>query len=125
LNFEAAAQELYRLLAPDGVILAVEPLNYNPILKLHRWITPQKRTQYERAFTIRDIRSLERWFRIDKMRSWFLFSPVAGLFRHTPLFRAVFALAQRMDSFLLEVRPFSLLAWMVSFELRKTPHCSK
>jgi len=48
LDLSFAFPELRRILAPNGKILAVESLNYNPFIKLYRFLTPDMRTEWEK-----------------------------------------------------------------------------
>ena len=45
LDLNNAFPELERLLAPGGTIFCVEALDYNPIIKLYRNLTPGMRTE--------------------------------------------------------------------------------
>jgi ubiquinone/menaquinone biosynthesis C-methylase UbiE len=49
LDLSYAIPELRRILKPGGRILAVEALDYNPAIKLYRFLTPDMRTEWEKA----------------------------------------------------------------------------
>ncbi len=49
LDLSYAFPELRRILKPGGKILAVEALDYNPAIKLYRFLTPDMRTDWEKA----------------------------------------------------------------------------
>ena len=48
LDLSFAFPELRRILKPGGKILAVEALDYNPAIKIYRWLTPTMRTDWEK-----------------------------------------------------------------------------
>ena len=50
-----ALQEIFRVLAPGGQAILLEPLADNPLLKIFRWLTPGARTREERPLTERDL----------------------------------------------------------------------
>src|SRR5262249_22557726 len=58
LDLSYALPELRRILVPGGKILAVEALDYNPAIKIYRWLTPAMRTEWEAAhiLSLRDVR---------------------------------------------------------------------
>lgn len=55
---------LRRILKPNGVILAVEALDYNPMIKLYRIMTPEMRTEWEKAHILS--------YKDENLRSGFL-----------------------------------------------------
>jgi ubiquinone/menaquinone biosynthesis C-methylase UbiE len=70
LDLSSAFPELRRILAPKGKILAVEALNYNPIIKLYRMYTPNMRTEWEKShiLSLKDVEFAKRFFNLDKIR---------------------------------------------------------
>jgi SAM-dependent methyltransferase len=56
LDLSFAFPELRRILKPGGRVLAIEALDYNPIIKAYRLLTPSMRTDWEK----RHILSLRR-----------------------------------------------------------------
>jgi ubiquinone/menaquinone biosynthesis C-methylase UbiE len=121
LDLSYAFPELRRILRPGGRCLAVEALDYNPIIKLYRWLTPAMRTQWEREhiLSLRDLRFARRFFEVQNVRYWHLLSIATTPLRNSPLFGCALGVANAVDSVLLRVFPFSLFAWMFSFELKK------
>ena len=121
LDLSYALPEMRRLLRPGGRCLAVEALDYNPAIKLYRWLTPAMRTEWEKRhiLSLRDIRFARRFFEVQEMRFWHLFSILSTPLRHTPLFRPALAAGDALDRVALRIPGLSLMAWMFSFELVK------
>jgi SAM-dependent methyltransferase len=122
LDLSYALPEIRRLLRP-GVCLAVEALNYNPAIKLYRWLTPSMRTDWEKRhiLSLKDIRFARRFFNVRDIRFWHLFSILSTPLRRTPLFGAALAAANLLDQMALRVPGLALMAWMFSFEMVKRP----
>jgi SAM-dependent methyltransferase len=121
LDLGRALPEMRRILRPGGRCLAVEALNYNPVIKLYRWLTPGMRTDWERRhiLSLADLRFARRFFEVRDIRYWHLFSVLATPLRKTRLFRPALALAGAVDRVALRVPGLAQMAWMFSFELVK------
>ena len=63
LDLEAAASEVGRVLTSDGKAVFVEPLKYNPIINLYRWMSPDVRTPDEHPISFEDIKKIGKPFR--------------------------------------------------------------
>lgn len=115
LDLSYAFCELRRILKPGGVILAIEALDYNPLIKLYRKLTPQMRTEWEAAHILsyKDIEFAKRFFDVKEVRHWHLFS-IAGVYIPFAL-----PLLNRIDSFILRLPILKMMSWMFSFELHK------
>jgi ubiquinone/menaquinone biosynthesis C-methylase UbiE len=122
LDLSYSFPELRRILAPKGVILAVEALDHNPAIKLYRRLTPAMRTEWEKnhILSMRDIRFAERFFRVGEVRFWHLLS-IAGAFFHgnQTLLAAYLKVADAIDNVALKFPLVRLLAWQFTFELHK------
>ena len=116
LDLSFAFPELRRILAPGGKILAVEALDYNPFIKLYRAMTPAMRTEWETAhiLSLKDLRFAERFFDIGDVKYWHILS-IAG-----PHIRPLMPLLVAMDRALTALPAMRLLAWIFTFELKKT-----
>ena len=105
--------ELRRILKPGGIVLAIEALNYNPLIKLYRIMTPQMRTKYEKEHILsyKDLKFASRYFHVREIKHWHLFS-IAGVLLPIalPLFNAI-------DKFFLRLPVLKLMSWMFTFEL--------
>jgi hypothetical protein len=114
LDLSYAFPELRRILAPGGKILAVEALDYNPLIKLYRALTPQMRTEWEKAhiLSLKDLRFAKRFFDVGEVRYWHITSIAAP---HLPFLARPLEL---LDRGLSRVPVIQLMAWIFTFELR-------
>lgn len=113
LDLSFAFPELRRILKPGGRLLALEALEYNPAIRLYRRLTPQMRTDWERAHILglSDLRFARRFFELGEVRYWHITSIL------TPYFPARQALWDRLDRWLTRIPMVRLLAWIITFEL--------
>jgi ubiquinone/menaquinone biosynthesis C-methylase UbiE len=113
LDLSHAFPELRRILAPGGRILAIEALDYNPIIKLYRHLTPQMRTEWEKAhiLSLKDLRFAKRFFDIGDVRYWHI-SSIAG--PHVPYLMPAL---EAVDRVLTTLPMVKYLAWIFTFEL--------
>ncbi len=115
LDLSYAFPELRRILAPGGKILAVEALDYNPLIKLYRHMTPGMRTEWEKAhiLSMADVRFAERFFTVSEIRFWHLAS-ILGTFAPAAL-----PILNGVDAVLTRLPLVKYLAWIFTFELGK------
>jgi ubiquinone/menaquinone biosynthesis C-methylase UbiE len=115
LDLSYAFPELRRILAPGGVILGVESLDYNPAIKLYRKLTPAMRTEWEAAhiLSLKDLRFAERFFDLGEIRYWHITS-ILG-----PHMKPLLPLLDGIDRVLTSLPLFQLMAWIFTFELKK------
>ncbi len=113
LDLSYAFPELRRILAPGGKILAIEALDYNPIIKLYRQTTPDMRTDWEKAhiLSLKDVDFASRFFDIGEIKYWHVCS-YAGAYvpKLLPLFEAI-------DTILVAIPGIRMMSWMITFEL--------
>ncbi len=62
LDTELSLKEIKRVLAPNGKLVALEPLGTNPVINVYRYFTPQSRTRGEHPFVPRDLKLFFRYF---------------------------------------------------------------
>jgi ubiquinone/menaquinone biosynthesis C-methylase UbiE len=115
LDLKHAFPELQRLLAPGGVVFCVEALDYNPLIKLYRYMTPGMRTEWEKAhiLSLADISFAKKFFNVRNISYFHIFSPVGA---HIPFLLPIFRWA---DIALEKIPIIQLLSWMFIFELKK------
>jgi ubiquinone/menaquinone biosynthesis C-methylase UbiE len=114
LDLNYAFPELARILSPNGKILAIEALSYNPFIKLYRARTVEMRTDWEKAhiLTLKDIRKAKKYFEIGEIRYWHITSYLAAFLPSLlPFFNA-------LDSFLTRIPLINRMAWIFTFELK-------
>ncbi|MBB6091605.1 ubiquinone/menaquinone biosynthesis C-methylase UbiE [Povalibacter uvarum] len=116
LDLSYAFPELRRILAPGGKILAIEALDYNPMIKLYRKLTPDMRTEWEKAhiLSLKDLRFARRFFDVQQTRYWHITSIVAP---HVPFMLPALNL---VDKILTRIPGVQLMSWIFTFELRST-----
>ncbi len=115
LDLSYAFPELRRILKPGGGILAVEALNINPAIKLYRNLTPQMRTDWEKAHILglQDIQFAKRFFKVREIRYWHILSILA------PYMMFALPTLNWIDKFLTRIPIVKLMAWIFTFELIK------
>lgn len=115
LDLSYAFPELRRILKPGGKILAVEALDYNPAIKLYRMLTPDMRTDWEKAhiLSLKDVEFAKRFFTLGQLKYWHVVGYVAGKF---PILTSSLDL---LDSLLEKIPYVQRMAWMFTFEMVK------
>lgn len=115
LDLSYAFPELRRILKPGGRVLAVEALDYNPAIKLYRYMTPDMRTDWEKAhiLSLADVRFAKRFFEIGEVRYWHVVGIAAA---HAGALAPLLHLADRV---LTKIPLVRLMAWIFTFELKK------
>ncbi|MBF0613172.1 MAG: class I SAM-dependent methyltransferase [Magnetococcales bacterium] len=115
LDLSYAFPELRRILAPGGVILAVEALDYNPAIKLYRHLTPAMRTDWEKShiLSLKDVDFAKRFFDIGEIKYWHILSIIG------PHMRPLFPLLHAIDAVLTKIPGIRLMAWIFTFQLIK------
>ncbi len=115
MELDSTFPEMRRILKPGGIVLAKEPLAYNPLIQLYRKLTPHIRTTWEvdHIFSYDDLELAGNFFDIQDVRRWHFFS-IAGAF-----FPSGLRLFNAMDRVLLKLPLFKHLAWQITFQLVK------
>lgn len=122
LDLSFAFPEMRRILKPGGKVLALEALDYNPAIKFYRKMTPEMRTEWEKAhiLSFKDVRFARRFFAIGEVRFWHIFGILTP---HVPAFLAK-PLAW-LDRYFTRIPVIQRMAWMFTFELIKDPTCAE
>jgi ubiquinone/menaquinone biosynthesis C-methylase UbiE len=122
LDLTYAYPEMHRILKPGGCVLACEALNYNPLIKMYRKLTPEMRTEWEKEhiLSLKDVRAAKRFFDVGEIRYWHLFSPLGGFLQGVPkLFGVAMPPLNAVDRLLVRIPGVQLMSWQFSFELFK------
>ena len=115
LDLSYVFPELRRILKTGGKVLAVEALDYNPAIKLYRLLTPDMRTEWEKAhiLDLSDIKFALRFFDVKEIRYWHVVGYISGKLPW------LFPLLDRLDRILEEIPYVQRMAWMFTFVLEK------
>jgi ubiquinone/menaquinone biosynthesis C-methylase UbiE len=115
LDLSYAFPEIRRMLVPGGKALTIEALDYNPVIKLYRNLTPLMRTEWEKAhiLSLKDIRYAKNFFEIGEIRYWHILGILEAHLR------VLGTLLHHIDRILTRIPIIQLMAWMLTFELVK------
>jgi len=107
--------EIRRILRPGGRMLAVEALDYNPLIKLYRRLTPDMRTEWEKAhiLSLHDVRFMAHFLEVNRVRYWHPVSYVAAKLPGT------LGIWELIDRALERVPMIQLLSWIFTIEATK------
>jgi ubiquinone/menaquinone biosynthesis C-methylase UbiE len=115
LDLSYTFPEMRRILKPGGQALAFEALDYNPAIKLYRFMTPGMRTQWEKThiLNLSDVKFASRFFDIKEIRYWHVLGYAAGKLP------ALLPMLDRFDLVLEKIPYIQRMAWMFTFILKK------
>ena len=115
LDLSYAFPEMRRILKPGGKILAVEALNYNPVIRLYRFLTPQMRTHWEKnhILSLEDVKFAKRFFNVGEIKFWHIASILS------PYIMTALPVLNVIDGLLTRIPFVRLMAWTFTFELIK------
>ena len=128
LDLDIASREMHRVMKHDGRATFAEPLAYHPLFWLGRRFTPKFRTQDEKPLVLSELKEFASTFALSSMEVSYLFAPFAYPVRllpmGEPLFRRLYTVFERFDSWLLDrIKPLWVMAWYgtVKVQKRNTP----
>jgi ubiquinone/menaquinone biosynthesis C-methylase UbiE len=118
LDLSYAFPEMRRIMTPGAKAFGYEALNYNPLIKLYRKLTPELRTAWEKEhiLSLKDLEFARRFFEVEDVRYWNLTVMAAP---HLPFLAPAFA---AIDAVLTKIPLVQLMSWIFTFELRKSLH---
>ncbi len=116
LDTEISLKEIRRVLAPNGKLVALEPLGTNPLINAYRYMTPQSRTSGEHPFVIEDIQLFKRYFERIEIRYLYFLSILSYFYRmldgNKERFNKLFAFLNGVDAFFVKNLPaYRYLCW--------------
>lgn len=81
VDLGTAVPELARVMKPEGIGCFIEPLSYNPVIALYRWLAEAVRTPDERPLRFRDIARFEPHFaEVSHRELWLTSLAIFGKF---------------------------------------------
>lgn len=119
LDIRKAYVELARVLKPEGKIICVEPLAYNPLIQLYRRLTPHLRTKWEveHILTMKDLKIASYYFNEINYKFFHLATLAAVPFRNLPCFNQTLGLMESIDDALLRLPVIQRMGWQIIFIL--------
>lgn len=123
VDLEKAGREIFRVLKKDGKAIFLEPLGYNPILKIYRWYSRKylkTRTDHEEPLTFNQLYNLDSRFKkiehdefhLISLSLWFMYSFISkGKYWWRNLqkgreYGGMYVFLQKMDRSLFRIFPF-------------------
>jgi len=121
LDIKRAFKEMARILKPEGSIICIEPLAYNPIFQLYRKLTPHLRTKWEaeHILTKKDINLAKNYFEKIETQLFHLFTLLAVPFRNLFFFNFILGFLEKIDLIILKLPGLKWWAWQIVFTLSK------
>jgi len=139
VDFLKAVPEAARVLKPGGQAFFIEPLSYNPVINLYRYVARTVRTPEERPFRFRDFKSMKPYFREGTHKEFWFFTLLIFIYffliervhpakdrywkkviRDAPRFARTFRFLHSLDRFFLRIFPFlRFLCWNTVLVFKK------
>jgi ubiquinone/menaquinone biosynthesis C-methylase UbiE len=122
LNRDYAYPEIARVLKPNGKMIAIEPLGYNPLIQYYRRKTPHLRTEWEihHILKMKDVEDAMKYFeQLECLKFFHLFTLMAVPFRKSIFFNPFLNFLNMLDEVVLNIPLIQLLSWQMIFVLSK------
>lgn len=117
LELKKSLIELTRVLKADGNAVFIEPLGHNPFINLYRKLTPKLRSEDEHPLKSNDLKLFKEHFAKVEINYFHFTTLLAVPFRNSKIFRGLFAVLSKIDSFLFKSEMLKKNAWMVVLAL--------
>lgn len=119
LETDRFVRELGRLLRPNARAVFFEPLGYNPLINLVRWLTPGSRTPDEHPLKEQDLDRFRCAFKDVKVDYFHLFSLMLIPLCSFRIFDSIYPVIESFDAFV-----FTRLPWLRKFAWVAVINCS-
>lgn len=124
LNLDITTSHLKRLLSPNGIAVFLEPIDYNPMLRIFRRVTPSRRTPTEQPLRFDQLELISGAFSSWEHREFYFLSLLAFIWyygiRSKTLFRLTQNVLQKVDTILFSILPFlRKYAWVTVIKFKK------
>ena len=111
LDTELSSAEICRVLRPGGRSIFWEPLGANPLIKLHRLLSPNASTPNERLLMPRDFQIMRKYFGQIDIKYYGLFTIACLPFQNLSAAKAIFSMAKKLDHLVLSLPGMRWLSW--------------
>jgi len=117
INFLKVLPEMARVIKPEGEIICIEPLKYNPIFQAYRKTTPHLRTKWEAEHILgkNEVFMPLKYFNKIEPHFFHLFVFLAVPFRNTKIFNSLLSFLEAIDSVVLKIPGIKWLSWQIVF----------
>jgi hypothetical protein len=118
--------EISRILKHSGAAIFYEPLSYNPLINLFRFVTPSLRSRDEHPIVMSDFIVLEKYFNTVEVKYFHLFSLAAIPFSKSAIFIWMHKVLTKLDSLVENYMPYLLkYSWICVIILSNPKKLSK